>query len=221
VATTTDRNGELISRRYFPGVAFQARWALRGELDYNFEAVRIDGQTLEFDRFVWSLSASPSRIVPRLTLSGDFGQQPDVSNVRVGTGGSVAVAATIRPTAHLGLDLLAERQWIDETVEGRSGRLFTATVARAKAIYVFNSRMLFRVIGQYIETTRDPSLWTFPVASKDAEFSGSALFSYKLNWQTVLYLGYGDNRALVEENTFVWKPQNRQFLLKVSYAFQH
>ena len=218
---TTDRDGDLISRRYFPGVAFQAQWALRGEFDYNFEAVRIDGQTLEFDRFVWTLSASPSRIVPRLTLSGDYGEQPDVSNVRVGTGGSVAVAATIRPTAHLGLDLLAERQWIDETVEGRSGRLFTATVARAKAIYVFNSRMLFRVIGQYIETTRDPSLWTFPVASKDAEFSGSALFSYKLNWQTVLYLGYGDNRALVEENTFVMKPQDRQFLLKVSYAFQH
>jgi hypothetical protein len=105
-------------------------------------------------------------------------------------------------------------------VDGRSGRLFTATVARAKAIYVFSARMLFRVIGQYIATTRDPSLWNFPVPEKDAEFSGSALFSYKLNWQTVLYLGYGDNRALFEETAFVWKPQSRQFLLKVSYAFQ-
>jgi hypothetical protein len=215
-----DRDGGLISRRYFPGVSFQAQWGLRGEIDYNFEAVRIGGQTLEFDRLVWSLQASPSRIVPRVAFSGDYGEQADVSNVRVGTGGSVNLSATVRPTAHLGLDLLAERQWLDETVDGTSGRLFTATVARAKAIYVFNSRMLFRVIGQYIATTRDPSLWSFPVPEKDAEFSGSALFSYKLNWQTVLYLGYGDNRALFEENAFVWKPRDRQFLLKISYAFQ-
>ncbi len=93
-------------------------------------------------------------------------------------------------------------------------------MARARAIYVFNSRMLFRVIGQYIETTRDPSLWTFPVLEKEAEFSGSALFSYKLNWQTVLYLGYGDNRALFEASGIDLRPRDRQFLLKVSYAFQ-
>ena len=58
----------------------------------------------------------------------------------------------VRPTPHLGLDLLAERRWIDETVDGVSGRLFTADVARAKATYVFNSRFLVRVIGQYTET---------------------------------------------------------------------
>ena len=142
--------------------------------------------------------------------------------MRVGSGGSLTMTATIRPTDHLGLDLVGERQWIDETVEGRSGRLFTATVARAKAIYVFNSRMLFRVIGQYIETTRDPSLWSVPGrCAKESEFSGSALFSYKLNWQTVLYVGYGDNRALVETNDVDLRPQNRQFLIKLSYAFQH
>jgi len=93
-------------------------------------------------------------------------------------------------------------------------------IARAKAIYVFNSRMFFRVIGQYIETTRDPLLWTFPVLAKESEFSGSALFAYKLNWQTVLYVGYGDNRSLFEGSTTYLQPQNRQFLFKVSYAFQ-
>ncbi len=216
----TDREGDLISRRYFPGISFQGQWSLRGEIDYNFEAVRIDGQTLEFDQIAWNLQASPSRLVPRLTFAGNYGEQPDVSNVRVGSGGSLTLTATIRPTDHLGLDLVAERQWIDETLEGRSGRLFTATVARAKAIYVFNSRMLFRVIGQYIETTRDPSFWTSPVLEKESEFSGSALFSYKLNWQTVLYVGYGDNRALFETNDVDLRPQNRQFLVKLSYAFQ-
>ncbi len=215
-----DREGDLISRNYFPGIAFQARWSLRGEIDYNFAAVRIAGQTLEFDGVSWNLQASPSRFVPRITFAGNWGEQPDVSNVRIGNGGTLTLTTTIRPTAHLALDLIGERQWIDETVDGREGRLFTATVARAKAIYVFNSRMFFRVIGQYIETTRDPLLWTFPVLEKESEFSGSALFAYKLNWQTVAYVGYGDNRALFEGSRTYLQPQNRQFLIKVSYAFQ-
>ncbi len=36
----------------------------------------------------------------------------------------------------------------------------------------------------------------------------------------MLYLGYGDNRALFEGAGLDLQPQNRQFLLKVSYAFQ-
>ena len=215
--SVNDREGGLISRRYFPGVSFQAYWGLRGEFDYNFETLRIAGTNLDFDRLVWMLSASPSRVVPRVSLQGNYGEQPDVSNVRVGTGGSVRAAAVVRPTNHLGLDLLAERQWIDETVDGRSGRLFTASILRAKATYVFDARMLIRLIGQYVETTRDPSLWTFPVESKSGNFAGSALFSYKLNWQTVLFLGYGDNRVVLED---ALAPADRQFFLKVSYAFQ-
>ena len=216
---STERDGSLISRRYFPGVAFQGRGGLRGELDYNFEAVRIDEQTLEYDRFVWTLAASPSRLLPRVTLQGNYGEQPDVTNVRVGTGGTVGMTAVVRPTAHLGLDLLANVQWLDETVDGREGRLYTALVARARAIYVFNSRMLVRIIGQYIGTRRDPSLWIEPVLARDGVFTGSALFSYKLNWQSVLYVGYGDTRALAEDGGVLIR-SDRQFFLKVSYAIQ-
>ena len=68
------------------------------------------------------------------------------------------------------------------------------------------------------ETERDPSLYRFEVARKDGGFDGSALFAYKLNWQTVLFLGYGDNRALQGNGDL--KPAGRQFFLKVSYAFQ-
>ena len=57
-----------------------------------------------------------------------------------------------------------------------------------------------------------------PVAPKDGAFSGSALLAYKLNWQTVLYAGYGDNRELNDTSSLV--PSSRQFFVKVSYAFQ-
>ena len=215
----TERDGALVSNRAFPGISFQAAGGLRAEFDYNFETVAIDNQKLEFNRLIWTITASPSGFLPVVGISGNYGQQPDVENVRVGTGGDVLVTALVRPTDHLGLDLRLERRWIDETVGDLSGRLFTADVARLKAVYVFSSRLLLRLIGQYEDITRDPALWIDPVLRREGGFAGSALFSYKLNWQSVLFIGYGDARALDETGVLV--KTGRQFFIKASYAFQH
>jgi hypothetical protein len=213
-----ERDGSLISHNAYPGIAFQGEGGLGGNLSYNFQSVAINGHTLEFDRFKWVITASPSALLPVLGFSGNYGRQPDVENVRVGRGGDVLVTALLRPTDHLGLDLRLERRWIDETVEARAGRLFTADVARLKAVYVFNARMLLRLIGQYQDVRRDPSLFVLPVTSREGGFAGSALLSYKLNWQSVLFVGYGDTRALDEGGALTRAGQ--QFFVKVSYAFQ-
>ena len=47
---------------------------------------------------------------------------------------------------------------------------------------------------------------------------GTFLFADKLNWQSVVLLGYGDTRTLSEEEGL--SPAGRQLTLKVSYAFQ-
>jgi hypothetical protein len=70
-----------------------------------------------------------------------------------------------------------------------------------------------------VETTRDPSLYVTEVEPRSHGFGGSALFAYKLNWQTVLFVGYGDNRALAED-TDLLEPTDRSLFLKLSYAFQ-
>ncbi|HET8647408.1 MAG TPA: hypothetical protein VFO85_18060, partial [Vicinamibacteria bacterium] len=67
-------------------------------------------------------------------------------------------------------------------------------------------------------TRRDPDLFTLAVPRRSADFSGSALFSYRLNWQTALFLGYGDERALDERETL--RRTSRQLFAKVSYALQ-
>ena len=75
-----------------------------------------------------------------------------------------------------------------------------------------------RVIGQYVGTRRDQELYPEPVEERSGTFSASALFAYKLNWQSVVFLGYGDTRTLSEEGGL--PPAGRQLFLKVSYAFQ-
>jgi len=67
---------------------------------------------------------------------------------------------------------------------GRSGRLFTAEVERVRATWSFDSRSFVRLVGQYVQTRRDTSLYTFGTSPKTADLSASALFAYKLNWQT-------------------------------------
>ena len=42
--------------------------------------------------------------------------------------------------------------------------------------------------------------------------------SYKINWQTVLYLGYGDDRLLTADNNL--SKLDRSLFVKVSYAIQ-
>ena len=130
---------------------------------------------------------------------------------------------TARPTDHLELQFNGDRRWLD--VSG--GRLFTAQVERLKTTYTFSARMFLRVIGQYVETRRDPSLYKFSVSKRTGAFDGSALFSYKLNWQTVFFLGYGDSRLLLpaadgsgQNARYDLVRASRQFFLKISYAFQ-
>jgi hypothetical protein len=101
---------------------------------------------------------------------------------------------------------------------GGQARLFTAQVQRLKATYNFSPRAFLRLIGQYVNVDRDPSLYVMSVPERSARFSGSALFSYRINWQTALFLGYGDERALDAFQDLV--RTDRQIFAKLSYAFQ-
>jgi hypothetical protein len=76
-----------------------------------------------------------------------------------------------------------------------------------------------RVIGQYVSTSRDPSLYFSEVDATSGTLSASALVAYKINWQSVLFVGYGDDRELAPDTD---RPHSasRQFFVKLSYAFQ-
>ena len=161
----------------------------------------------------------PSRRISRVEIDGNVGDEYDFDNARLGDGLRLATAITVKPTDHLALEFIGNRQTLDVTGDdGRKGRLFTAQIERLKATYTFSARAFLRLIGQWVETRRDPSLYRFEVARREGAFDGSALFGYKLNWQTVLFVGYGDSRALLENGSLA--RAGRQFFLKVSYAFQ-
>jgi hypothetical protein len=179
------------------------------------EQALVNGQLLDRTYVSFNTQIDPSRRFTRIIFQGQVGEFIDFANGRVGHGASLYAESTVRPTDKLTLNPILSSEWIN--VDG--GRLYTAAVERLKVTYSFSSRSLLRVIGQYVTTDRSPQRYTFPVSPHDASFLGSILYSFKLNWQTVLFLGYGDDRVLNEKNNDLVK-QDRSFFLKVSYALQ-
>ncbi|HEX3129792.1 MAG TPA: DUF5916 domain-containing protein [Thermoanaerobaculia bacterium] len=212
-------DGELIQRQTNPGIQVQGLRNMAAGVELAVrEQRRVGRQLLERSDVNWYFQYDPGRRFSRIGVSGVLGDAIDFANSRVGQGGDLSLLATVRPTDHLALDVNADRQWLDVNSGGRKGRLFTAQIERLKATYNFTARSFLRVIGEYLDINRDPSLYTFPVRAGSGSFAGSALFAYQINWQTVLFVGYADDRA--QDNFGDLQPADRLVFVKVSYAFQ-
>lgn len=174
------------------------------------EAIRVVGSEgpveLEQRYFQAFVSIDPSRRIPRISLDARFGDQISFgSRPFVGEGVFLSLSATARPHDRLDLQGLITR----ETLERDGDRQFTVTIERLRAQYSFSAKSLLRLIGQYVHEDF--------AGSEAGDFTGSVLYSYKINWQTVLFAGYGDNRVLLDNNL---EPTGRSFFFKVSYAYQ-
>src|SRR5215471_18548361 len=210
-----EQNGQLITHNIEPGISWQGKSNMFGEIDYNAHDLERAGPNLiPYDRWHFNLSFTPSPVVSSIALDGHWGKTIDFIDFRGGRGGDFTLGATIRPTLHLQLDVNLAGQWMD--LEGL--RLFTAQAERLKATYVFNRTTFLRLIGQYVRTDSNPSLYISTVPETSGSLQGSALLGYQLNWQSVLYLGFGDTRLLSDRGTL--QTGGREFFLKVSYAFQ-
>jgi len=96
------------------------------------------------------------------------------------------------------------------------GRLFTANLSQLRAVYQLNLRAFVRTIFQYTNIERDAQLYTTSVAQRDENLFTQLLFAYKLNPQTVLFLGYSDNQ-IGGENLDLTR-SDRTLFLKLGYA---
>jgi hypothetical protein len=215
-----DRGGAILQRLVEPGVMAVGRRNLQAFAGLKLLTERTGDALLSTTSLEFGAQVDPSRTVTRLGIQGTVGEAVDLFNVQVGHGVDLTATATVRPHPRLTLDLVAARRWLDvpRPEEGGDGRLFTADVLRVKALAHFSSRAYLRLIGQWVETRSDPALFPTPVDPRDGGLQGSALFTYQLNWQTALYAGYGDERALDERDDL--RRTSRQLFAKISYAFQ-
>jgi len=216
-----ETDGAQLAQRVSIGAGADGRWNSFTRIELNRDNVLVGNRWLQRFRPHIVEQASPSFILNLVAVDAYVGDEIDFANVRQGSGATIVGTISLRPDKHLELRGNSSVRWLDVDKGGGAGkgRLFTAQVQRLRATWAFNARSFVRLIGQFVETRRDPALYTFSVARKSADFSSSALFAYKLNWQTVLYAGYGDDRTFATV-TDQLEPSSRQVFAKISYAWQ-
>src|SRR5262245_24206558 len=210
----TEQSGALITRRVEPGLGLDTRYNGFMQFRYIDERVRSGEQLLPRKQFGYIVLLSPSRVVSQIVLDGQVGSDVDFENSREAHGGTLNFSATVHPTNHLAVDVIRNQRRLDVLNQ----RLLTARVSRVKSTYTFTARMFVRGIVQYVSTDRDTRLFTSAVSPSDGNLTASVLFAYKLNWQSVMFVGYGDQRALSDQDRLA--QIGRQFFVKLSYAIQ-
>ena len=217
-----EQDGTTLTRHVQVGMGADGGGSSFSRLEFNRDEIRTGGQLLQRFRPRLQFGASPSRTFDNLSFVVYFGDEIDFDNARKGKGANMSLSGSWRPDVHTTVSVSTGLRWVnvDDATVG-SGRLFTAQLERVRTTYMFNSRCFVRLIGQHVQTTRNPALYTTanPPSRKNAAVNLSGLFAYKLNWQTVLYAGYGDDSAF-SNSTGELEKNGRQAFAKVSYAWQ-
>jgi len=114
---------------------------------------------------------------------------------------------------HVNLNLRHTYQRLNLGVD----KIFEANLSQLGLIFNFNVRMFVRAIVQYYDVTRNPALYLWPVSDREQTVFSQFLFSYKLNPQTVLFLGYSDN--YLGYTGIDITQSDRTFFIKLGYAW--
>jgi len=214
-----EQSGPLVSRQVMPAVGMDTR--MNGYMEYKYidERIRTGTQVLPRHLISYNARFSPSRVVAQLSVDGTAGRDIDFANSRPATGVTVNLGATLHPTDHLEVALIRNQRWLNvDTPTGQTTQLLTASISRIKSTYTFTSRMFVRAIAQYVSVREDPTLFITTVSDRIGNFGGQVLFAYKLNWQSVMFAGYGDARELTDLHRLA--PVGKQLFIKLSYAIQ-
>ena len=105
-----------------------------------------------------------------------------------------------------------------ERLNVKPGRLYTANISHLRLVYQFNKRTFLRTIFQYRHYKRNVSLYIDEETPKDKGLFSQLLFSYKINPQTVLFLGYSDNYW--GDHIDPLTQTDRTFFAKIGYAWR-
>ncbi|MFN7975164.1 MAG: DUF5916 domain-containing protein [Acidobacteriota bacterium] len=212
-ALSRDQDGNLLLRQLEGVFHIQGPWqsfieVTAGRRDRGYQGTHFDNELYE---------TIYVEATPVAQLYGGFfarlGDGIDFANVRPGNVHHYEPFASVRLGRHLRFELNGVSQQLD--VSG--GRLYRARILGLRAYYQLTVRSFVRAVVQYEDVVRDPSLYTFEVDARERSVGSQLLFSYKLNPRTVLFAGYSDDRASLDEADLT--QTDRTVFLKLGYAW--
>jgi len=149
-----------------------------------------------------------------------FGKQIDFANAQLGDVVYIEAFTEWDVNRHINASINYNYSHLDVD----DGRLFTAHQSDIRLSYQFNMRSKLKFVIQFTDIARDTDLYTEedPEDIPDEQekfFSSQLIYSYKINPQTLFFLGYSDG-GYQDDSLAQLTRDERSVFTKFSYAWQ-
>lgn len=191
------------------------------------------GQSFDLARFVSYSTITPMSGV-ELQLFVGYGKHVDWANLRPARRLDMQATINWQPTKHLSVYFDHTVEALKETegyqynrIEIGTGTVYTANQSDLRLTYQFDVKSQLQLTLQYTDIDRNAQMYQqywdnqegFKVGGHSRFFSTKLLYSYKVNPQTLVYLGYADGGKQTPEMNRLER-DNRSVFAKFSYAWQ-
>ena len=216
---THDQDGKMLEQEY------EIHGTLEGQKQFftNFGVVHreklYDEQYFDETQFMMYAEMKP---VANTQIGSFFriGKQIDYANTQLGDGVLVEAFTEWDVNRHINASINYNYSHLDVD----DGRLFTAHQADIRLSYQFSMRSRLKLVLQYTDIARDADLYDYDDIEdrpdeNDKFFSSQLIYSYKINPQTLFFVGYSDG-GFQDDSLAELTRDERAVFTKFSYAWQ-
>lgn len=222
---THNQAGTLLEKEAQTSLAVFGPW--QSKLEYGVTArqrrgLRFDPSRLtiannsqrfgENEHFIYAEVKPFAGLLAALNIS--TGNRLDLANNQLGQQIQISPKINYNLSRHLELRL----RHTYRQLEANNAEVFTANLTDARISYQFNLQSFLRLSLIYTDIERNPQSYLYSVNQRSKSLATQLLYSYKINPQTVLFLGYSDSGYQNDDLTRIEKSQ-RTFFAKFSYAW--
>lgn len=208
---TTDHDNTLTDRDISAVASYTGPLQSYSEVSYSRIKEYYNGVTYDKDSLYWYAAMKPASGVS-LSFVAIAEDAIDYANSRLAKSLYLSPRFELGIGRHLNLNVRHSYQRL--SLEGE--KIYTAHLLQTKLVYNIDIRTFVRAIVQYYDINRSTGLYLTPVDPATRTVFTQLLFSYKINPQTVLFIGYSDNHLGFKGINIT--RTNRTFFLKLGYA---
>lgn len=151
-----------------------------------------------------------------LSFYGEYGSRIDYTNEQIGDSYATQTQFTWDINDHWQVDAKHNYSVLDNP---GGERVYTANLLDFRLYYKFSMRAMLKLILQFEDIDRNKDTYFYQVSRINKDYGSQLVYSYKINAQTLFYLGYSDKSYQDDFLKHVEREQ-RTFFTKVSYAWQ-
>ncbi|MGI9257961.1 MAG: DUF5916 domain-containing protein [Gammaproteobacteria bacterium] len=211
---THDDSGQMLERE------IEAKFGIGGPMQawYQIGGLSRDtlweGVTYREDKVTLYVDMQPKAGL-LIGVFARYGDQVDFENSRLGDELRVEPFMDWNINRNLFMKLRSTLVQLD-TKAGE--QIFDAAVHDVRLTWQFSRRSFLRLTTQFRDTERNPAVYVDEVDARSKRVGRQLLYSYKINPQTVFFLGYSDNHV-DDDDLSGLEETDRTWFAKIGYAW--